>query len=295
MRPLPTPEITANRSLTICLDDVITLAATPGYRSYQWNTGDVGPTLTTSEGGRYVVSVVDAFGCVGTSDTITVVKLETRNKAEILSASSAGAIVLDDHDVGSMTCREVQIRNRSLDESLLITRPYLVGNVFFSIPLSQLPIVIPPGSTGSLRLCASAIDTGEVQDTLALPDTCSTEFIPVVTRGRAITFAGASRCDVGVTSLVIRAGSTWQMSAPFPVPASGTVSVAVRAVTGSGGYGQITLRSVTGQIVRTRDLVITSVLNDATIGVDDLPSGPYMLCIEADGEVLGTSVVHVVH
>jgi hypothetical protein len=223
-----------------------------------------------------------------------VIKLATRNKAEVLAISSAGAVVIDGHPVGGMSCRDVEIRNRSQDEPFVVVRPFMVGNVFFSIPQSQLPVVIPPGGTNVLRLCATAVDSGEVWDTLALPDTCSTTFIPVVSRGNVIPLSGASRCDVAVATVIYRAGNAWQLSPPFPVPASSTLSIAVRAVTGNGGAGTLSVRTMTGHTVRSIPVTVTPVLTDCTVSVDDLPIGPYMLSVDVGGTLLGSSVVHII-
>ncbi|MCX6140687.1 MAG: hypothetical protein NTX15_07670 [Candidatus Kapabacteria bacterium] len=225
----PIPVIQANRSLTICLDDVITLTAQSGFRLYEWNTGETTESITTGKGGKYWVTVTDDNGCVGVSDTVRVIALATRNKAEVqFSVSDGGTIVIQDHNVGEIACRNVQVRNVSPTEPLIISRPFIVGNVFFSIPQSQLPLVIPAGGLGEIQICASAIDSGQIEDTLALPDTCSIGKIPLRSRGLSIPFGGTSRCNVDVSSLVYNAGSSWRLSAPFPVPASRVLTITAK-------------------------------------------------------------------
>ncbi|MBC8124589.1 MAG: hypothetical protein H7X70_02540, partial [Candidatus Kapabacteria bacterium] len=114
VHPRPVPIIQPNRSLTICLDDVITLSAQGGFRSYEWNTGEISQSITTAKGGSYAVTVIDNQGCVGTSDSVRVIALDTRNKADVqFSASDGGVIVIQDHDVGMLACRNIQIRNLS--------------------------------------------------------------------------------------------------------------------------------------------------------------------------------------
>ncbi len=291
INPRPKPTIQANRSLTICLDDVITLSASPGYKSYSWNNGETSRSFTTDQGRAYVVTVVDANGCVGSSDTIRVVKLDTRNKASVmLSPGDGGVIIVNDHNVGTLTCRTVRVQNISLDEPYVISKPFFVGNVYFSLPQAQFPIVIAPGGIGELTLCSSAIDSGMVEDTLALPDTCSVGKVPVRSRGLAIAFTGSSRCDVNVAALVISAGTSWRLSAPFPVPASTNLTITAKHVQGPHAELTAVLRDVTGRLITSASAqsAIGSE-TDISLNVNGLPTGPYVLSVIANGEVLGSS------
>ncbi|MBK7184998.1 MAG: hypothetical protein IPH85_03580 [Ignavibacteria bacterium] len=291
VNPRPRPTIQANRSLTICLDDVITLTAPPGFRKYEWNTGETSSSITTDQGGDYVVTVVDDNGCIGTSDTTRVVKLDTRNKANVqFSPGDGGVIIVNDHNVGTLACRTVRIRNISTNEPLVISRPFFVGNVYFSMPQAQFPINIAPGEIGELTLCASAIDTGLVEDTLALPDTCSVGKIPIRSKGLPIAFTGSSRCDVGVAALVISAGSSWRLSAPFPVPASTSLTITVKHVQGPSADLTATLHDVAGRVMgysSARSVPDGEI--DITLNVNGLPTGPYSLTVMANGEMMGVS------
>ncbi len=286
VHPRPVPVIQTNRSLTICLDDVLTLSAQDGFRSYEWSTGEISQSITTAKGGSYAVTVTDNQGCVGTSDSVRVTALDTRNKADVqFSASDGGVIVVQDHDVGMLACRIIKIRNLSIDEPLLISKPFLVGNVYFSIPQSQLPITIAPGDFGELQICASAIDSGLVFDTLGLPDTCSTSKVIVRSRGLPILFNGTSRCNVSVDALVYRAGSSWRLSAPFPVPASTTLTITATLINGRDGAFTASLLDVTGRIVASS--------TDLRIIIGEISPGPYVMVVEADGEPVLSCVVTI--
>lgn len=227
IHPTPTPTITANRRTTICLDEQITLSATPGFRSYLWSNGETQQTLTTSSAGTYSVVVVDEYGCVGFSDSVTVTVLETRNKVDIQAQLPNGVFELPPVNVGSLSTRAIIIRNASPVEDLILHDPTFIGNVFFSIPKAQLPLVIPPQSEGNLVLVCSPIDTGLIADTLILPDTCSPTYIPVVCTGLPIEFQGTSRCELPVNVLVIRAGVAHYLSAPYPLPANDRLTLTI--------------------------------------------------------------------
>lgn len=290
VHPNPRPVIMANRSLTICLDETVTLSAPPGYYQYRWSNGESTSSITVATAGQYSVTVVDEFGCVGTSPEVTVVVLNTRNKISFDLTSIDGAIRIDDHPVGGIACRVLTIGNRSEDENYVIHRPFLIGNVTFSIPQAQLPIVIPPLTTRTIEICAAAIDTGMVNDTLVLPDTCSATRIPLRSFGLPIDYQGTSRCDVPVNTLVYRAGASYRLSAPYPLPADNTLSVQVMPGTGVSGR----LVDVVGTVRGTAVVYDRSDGAELVFATADLPPGPYIVIVEADGMPLRSLNITVV-
>jgi photosystem II stability/assembly factor-like uncharacterized protein len=296
IHPNPEPTIQANRPLRICLDEVVVLSAPSGFDVYQWSSGESSQSITAGEGGTWYVTVIDSFGCIGVSDTVTVVKLETRNKAEIQFASASdSSIVVQDHPIGTIACGDVVVRNRSTTEPLVIARPYLLGNVFVSIPQSQLPVVIAPQEVGRFTLCVSAIDTGRVVDTLALPDTCSTWYIPVRSNGQPLTFQGTSRCNVDVMTLVYSAGDAWRLSDPFPMPVSGEARIGALLVRGAPQRDvQVLLCDVTGRVVGEWTYEVRQgASTDLTLDVGHLTSGSYTLHLVSGGVRLRSSTILV--
>lgn len=71
VNPLPTPQVTANGSTTFCEGESVTLTTTaPG--SYTWSTGHTDQSISVSNAGTYSVTVVNANGCEGSSNNLTV-------------------------------------------------------------------------------------------------------------------------------------------------------------------------------------------------------------------------------
>lgn len=274
----PEPTITANRRTTICLDETVTLSAPPGYASYQWSTNETTQSITVNTEGTYRVTVVDQFGCVGISNEITVVVLDTRNKIEIQSVLPNNTFELPGVAVGQLSCRTLVIRNRSLTSELTIRDPMFVGNVFFSIPQSQLPLIIQPQTTGELVVCSSPIDTGYIADTLVLSDTCSPVLIPVSCNGSPIVFDGTSRCETPVQTIVIRAGVAHQLSAPYPLPASDKFQLTITPPL-----------HATVQLVNSLGTRVATALREAhddadtyMVDVSALPVGSYVAVVQTD-------------
>lgn len=73
VHPLPaTPTITASQPLPLCEGVPINLSVTPvAGLTYKWNTGDIGPNITVSTAGVYIVTACDIYGCTS-METITV-------------------------------------------------------------------------------------------------------------------------------------------------------------------------------------------------------------------------------
>lgn len=297
VRPIPAPVITANRNTTICIDEMVKLSAPRGYARYEWSNGSTDADITVGEAGTYTVHVVDDFGCAGTSPAMTVTVLNTRNKVEVLS--SVTPIHIPDHAVGDRSCYTVAIRNKSTEDNLVIAHPAFVGNVLFSIPLHQLPIVIPPGETRMLDVCASAQDSGMIDDTLVLPDTCSPTYIAFESRGLAIVTEGTSRCNVPVGTTIVRAGSSYRLSLPSPVPSNTFIDLRILA-SSMAGRPEVHLVDALGRAVTIADAIATDDEDGMTgyafrTSVANLPPGPYLLVVlSSDGHVIRSVPVTVV-
>ncbi|MBE50761.1 MAG: hypothetical protein CMP51_03630 [Flavobacteriales bacterium] len=59
-------------SIYICQGDTVIIEGPPGFSQYNWNTGANSSNIITDSTGNYSLSVVDANGCTGTSNTTTI-------------------------------------------------------------------------------------------------------------------------------------------------------------------------------------------------------------------------------
>jgi len=69
---LPNVTITPSGPTNLCVGGSVTLAATDGFASYTWSTGETTPRIVVRQAGTYSVTVIDGNGCRNTSGTITV-------------------------------------------------------------------------------------------------------------------------------------------------------------------------------------------------------------------------------
>ncbi|CAN5556847.1 hypothetical protein BH10BAC6_BH10BAC6_08530 [soil metagenome] len=298
IRPLFEPTIAATGKTTICLDDSVTLVAPRGKTSYLWSTGETSQSITVKSAGTYHCDIIDEYGCPGSSNNIVVVVLNLRNQIDVQEANLGPGLHLPDVVVGALTCRDLVIRNRDTNRPLVISRPFMVVNLRCSMPQGQFPIVIAPLETKTLRVCCSALDSGVVIDTIIVPDTCRDVPVPVYTIGRTETLTGTSRCNLPVSTTIIRAGSTYQIMAPYPNPATSIIEMEVLRI----GNGDAPLL-VVEDAVRRELLRVSSmearVEGTATryvfrVDVSMLPTGPYVFLLDANGPA-GAVAVTVLH
>jgi hypothetical protein len=73
--PKPNPTIQPNGTVTLCAGGTVMLDASPGYFSYQWNTGGSTSQISVGGPGVYGVTVSNGFGCVGSATPVTVVQV----------------------------------------------------------------------------------------------------------------------------------------------------------------------------------------------------------------------------
>lgn len=76
--PNPIPVITPDGPLSFCDGGDVGLSVGAGFSTTAWNTGDSTVSILVDSSATYVVTVTDAFGCIGdTSATVTVFGLPT--------------------------------------------------------------------------------------------------------------------------------------------------------------------------------------------------------------------------
>lgn len=235
--PRPNTTITALGKLDLCLGDTAVLQAPSGLVQYRWfRERDIlvgrSSRLITTTAGTYSVQVVDTSGCLWTSNTLTVSTFPYRQ--QLVFSPARTVLTLDTLGLTGLTCATVLLRNQDLLRPASIRNIVLQGNVEFSLPQSQLPLLIPPNTARPLQLCFSPRNLGERQDTLLLEDICGTQTIRLWGVGVPNDlFIGTSRCRTDITLRSIGANgirttnTSLLVSAPIPNPAHDETAVVI--------------------------------------------------------------------
>jgi len=72
VNPKPTPRIAYTGTTTFCEGESLTLDAGDDYAAYQWSSGEITRQIVVRESGVYRVTVINANGCIGISDSLVV-------------------------------------------------------------------------------------------------------------------------------------------------------------------------------------------------------------------------------
>ncbi|NVO10747.1 MAG: T9SS type A sorting domain-containing protein [Bacteroidales bacterium] len=71
--PGPSVSISANGNTSFCEGGSVDLVSTGNFPSYLWSSGQNTPNITAATSSNYSITVTDALGCKGTSNTISVI------------------------------------------------------------------------------------------------------------------------------------------------------------------------------------------------------------------------------
>jgi len=202
VRVVPLPLSGLPRSIALCSGESATLSASGGV-SYQW-TPTTGlscsdcpnPVARPDTTTLYRVRIRSAEGCESV-DSIIVTVATSRLQLVDLDTS---VIIIDTTELRSTRCRQIVIRNLSMDQKI-IDRPWLSRNTEFSIPPSELPLIIPAGGESRLTICYRPTAELLQRDTLTIPDDCP-QRLPVQAQGIRFEIRDGIVCD----SVAVRVG-----------------------------------------------------------------------------------------
>ncbi len=118
----------------------------------------------------------------------------------------------------SRTCGSIELVNFG-SQPVNVSRVRLRGNIKYSVPPSQLPLLIPPGESRQLTVCMQAPYPYDQLDTLELWDFCGhAEVIALKTPSSILLGAGTDGCQGRIEVSVYEAAKRTFMTPPVPNP-----------------------------------------------------------------------------
>ncbi len=228
--PNPIAEIGVNGKTNFCISDSVILYSKYDYPQYEWfDSGNksisTNKNISIFNSGTYRLFVKNEYGCETISDSIDVVVRLDTNKFQI-NYSVSNEFFVDSVRFPFTKCRKLQIKNIGWTTQI-IENALLFNNTAFSIPQSQLPIVIPPQSTIELEICYSPTKIGIQHDTLYLDDLCSPHIVMLSAEGVPNNYNSDSKCEVPLTfeTIDIIDASDFLVGNSFPNPAGIFVNI----------------------------------------------------------------------
>jgi len=298
--PNPEPVITKISPSVSCVGDSIFLETSPTYSEFYWYNADKNQLVSTgknkikiTEDGHYYVTVKNAYGCIGVSDTVQAkfVLDSNRIKIDILS-SSLRQFPFDSTNLLGIICKKLRIRNIGPDTEI-INDISILRNIEFSIPQTQFPITLLPYESFDLEICYAPSTLGEQYDTLVLSDHCFPHLLPLLGVGKPNIYGGGSKCDIPVELISTGLyGYLLNVSPPLPNPSGSIVTLEFARFVADGEnsvesckiYNTLGSESATGNfIIQEQISNLNGIISSGAIKFDvqHLADGLYYVIIKA--------------
>lgn len=195
---------------------------------------------------------------------------------------------------GQMTCDTLTIENYGL-MPIALGRPRLLGNLDYSIPPEQLPLVLAPGERRRIAICVTPSSTGRQTDTLVLDFACGTidERIQMVTFVDPLLLDSRDRCGNALSVAVGGAAKRNFLALPRPNPVSGATTIVTFGLSAPTSVS-ISIHDAHGtQVDRLLDNdAMPAGISEIEARVDRYPSGSYFVrMMTSDGAVQSEQLV----
>lgn len=128
--------------------------------------------------------------------------------------------------IGIRYCDSVRLTNYGKYE-IIFDNPRLSDNVRFSLPPSQLPLIIKQGAYVDVKLCYFANKSGlEIMtDTLNMRYNCIDKNIVLMGKPDSMIFTGDSRCDIPLLFEVSEVPNGAFVGSGYPNPSGGIINI----------------------------------------------------------------------
>ena len=142
-----------------------------------------------------------------------------RGSGETPAPGAFGAVEITKRDCRTLTYRNVGVL------PFVINRTTPRSNIWFSLPESQFPVVIPPSETRTLTVCFAPLIRQQHRDTLILEAFCVQDVLPLTGEGTSLVRLNSSRCAVDIRLTTDSAPLQYFMEQNFPNPASAQTAI----------------------------------------------------------------------
>jgi hypothetical protein len=203
-----------------CEGDSVKLSADKDFAAYSWTGGATSKSVVVSSSGKYLLSVVDEYGCAY-SDSVNV-DFSGGNRLKILNLLADNECLFDTTYLSKLHCEKIKIVNISEEDYLCTASSlWLIKNTEFSIPQSQLPVIFVAGDTTEIVVCLTTFTAGSNRDTLIIEDYCDEIYLPLKAIGMPDLYGGLSQCEtpLNLTSRGFLAAGAFNAAQPYPNPA----------------------------------------------------------------------------
>jgi len=185
-----------------------------------------------------------------------------------------------DCSIGGLYCDSIQFFNYGL-KPIAINDVIISRNVYFSIPQSQLPLVINPQETKVLEVCFSPINTiiKNYYDTLSLKINCMDKQINLSGASKPLFYEGFSNCNVPIEITSYGLPSKSYIGTVYPNPTNSIITLDFGLAKEENV--EMNIYDIYGELVRKEIQINYSAgLYSYLINVENLPQGEYIILLK---------------
>lgn len=305
--PLPNTKIDIIGKTNFCVGDSVILSSRFEYPKYEWYLDNSSNPFSDKrqvnifQSGKYKLITFNQNNCFSSDEVDITVRPDTNSYN--LAVSSSEDFSLDSAKFPAIICKKIKITNQS-SAIQTISNILLFKNRSFSIPQSQLPIILAPNESFEFQVCYSPNKMDWERDTILINDKCSPHVVPLIAKGIPNNYNSDSKCDVPLefNTIDIFGYKNIYDGVPFPNPAEGIVNLPFKIVFESDKpeyeiYLTDLFRNIkilpeineisSSEIDLSKDSEVNqkkaTVLNcNAKFSTDKLPSGIYFIIVNSD-------------
>ncbi|TAE25299.1 MAG: T9SS C-terminal target domain-containing protein [Candidatus Kapaibacterium sp.] len=186
-------------------------------------------------------------------------------------------------EITRLECQTLTYRNVG-------TKPFVIErltprrNLWFSIPESQFPFIVPPnGATRQLTLCFSPLVQQQYRDSLVIDAFCVQDVLPLSGEGKPLLRLDTGRCEVVIRLTTNSAPRSYFMEQNFPNPSANFTSFNLGLAESS--LVKISIFNALGTLIDTPlHGILSKGVHDVQVNTSRLESGVYFYVLEANGE-----------
>ena len=215
------------------------------------------------------------------SDSVPGLTISVTNR----NGNIISSIAFDTTFLGTILCDTIMIENTGR-YPISFSQVYMSRNLAFSVPVSQLPLIISAGEKKSLGICyhplnaANEIDSME-RDTLGLYFACSEKLIPLSGVGKQIIGTNSTACDVTLRSEIVTIPGLIAGPYPHPLTDRGTIDIGMK----QQGHVSIRMRNAfnPNAITVLHDEFMMSGIYSISFPTQELSSGLWIMELHLPG------------
>lgn len=186
--------------------------------------------------------------------------------------------------IGVNYCKSITLTNYGKFDFIL-DNIHLTNNIYFSIPLNQLPLTIKSGESKDLTICYQGYNasTFPILDTLMFNFNCLYQKLAIETLSDSLIINNQSRCDVDLIFSSGEISYNNSISKSFPNPATEMINFVIN---------NASLSNIIGRIYDLNGNIVSEYLNQRldkgsfkiTVSTNLIPNGVYINLITINNE-----------